>query len=760
MEKIENVIQSIKKLVKNEGYIYAFCMILFEDFHFNVERLHEINNYERLSIQEASFLLGFIIKSKINLSLPKSPRELLNMKIATYELMNKMHETFLNRCIEKIEDDIGEKTKKEFKIAEKEFWGTGEMLVEPMFYSGTGVYDIQYLEYLERKYKYDKEWLLKNKGFDVADTKKIVSRTRDILHEKAGKVHLLHLKEDYKIRNKIIKRINNKMPQQDREKVIAEFLTIIELYQYAELFVDKDTMETSFVNFCANILELFMVRKSDYGGVDVESFFNNFTLQIEDSTNAQFNNIGDYNQIDSHPLIKIDNDKYFVPILFLLYKAVYESPFYWMINDEKYIDRLAENRGKVGEEIVYDYLIEVFGKERIFKDVKISLKKGKDYTDVDILCILGSKALCVQIKSKPLTLLSRKGDDKQLAKDFKGAVQDAYDQALLSRNKILEKTLEYVDSNGKEINLSEAIDDVFLMCITTENYPSLTHQANVLLNKAKQDPYPLVLSVFDLELLVYYLSDPYEFLYYIRQRTSLMEYFKGDEEITFLGYHLKQKLWKIPEHDYTMIDNSYAQLIDRNYYPRKAGIAVADEGDSLTSTWRNDKYDELCNELKMSAQPKITDALFDIYDMSSQARDNLVNFMSQTKRQTLLDGKAHNFSMPPGDYERRIGFTYFSLNSNNIDELRKRVSLLSILRKYKSKGDSWIAFGSLIDSERIIDAMVYIDKPWSYDESLENNSKLFLEGKGQGRFVRLAKTGRNDPCPCGSGIKFKKCCGK
>ncbi len=23
-----------------------------------------------------------------------------------------------------------------------------------------------------------------------------------------------------------------------------------------------------------------------------------------------------------------------------------------------------------------------------------------------------------------------------------------------------------------------------------------------------------------------------------------------------------------------------------------------------------------------------------------------------------------------------------------------------------------------------------------------------------------AKTGRNDPCPCGSGKKYKKCCGK
>ncbi|MBM3706477.1 MAG: hypothetical protein FJW66_08135, partial [Actinobacteria bacterium] len=26
--------------------------------------------------------------------------------------------------------------------------------------------------------------------------------------------------------------------------------------------------------------------------------------------------------------------------------------------------------------------------------------------------------------------------------------------------------------------------------------------------------------------------------------------------------------------------------------------------------------------------------------------------------------------------------------------------------------------------------------------------------------VRVQKVGRNDPCPCGSGKKYKKCCGK
>jgi SEC-C motif-containing protein len=39
----------------------------------------------------------------------------------------------------------------------------------------------------------------------------------------------------------------------------------------------------------------------------------------------------------------------------------------------------------------------------------------------------------------------------------------------------------------------------------------------------------------------------------------------------------------------------------------------------------------------------------------------------------------------------------------------------------------------------------------------------FFDGKmvGPGQYKRdTPKTGRNDPCPCGSGKKFKKCCGR
>ncbi len=44
-----------------------------------------------------------------------------------------------------------------------------------------------------------------------------------------------------------------------------------------------------------------------------------------------------------------------------------------------------------------------------------------------------------------------------------------------------------------------------------------------------------------------------------------------------------------------------------------------------------------------------------------------------------------------------------------------------------------------------------------YDEATKK--ALYLEQKKSGTIIKDKKIGRNDPCPCGSGKKYKKCCG-
>ena len=73
------------------------------------------------------------------------------------------------------------------------------------------------------------------------------------------------------------------------------------------------------------------------------------------------------------------------------------------------------------------------------------------------------------------------------------------------------------------------------------------------------------------------------------------------------------------------------------------------------------------------------------------------------------------------------------------------------------------------DKEKLYYNMVGCKADWLYElPAVERQSSLRgrIKGTLQGaesfpvQFVKAKKIGRNDPCPCGSGKKYKKCCGK
>ena len=72
-----------------------------------------------------------------------------------------------------------------------------------------------------------------------------------------------------------------------------------------------------------------------------------------------------------------------------------------------------------------------------------------------------------------------------------------------------------------------------------------------------------------------------------------------------------------------------------------------------------------------------------------------------------------------------------------------------------------------IDLEQLYYHMVEAKADWLYelpawDELLtaERRKELYMEQKKSGTIVKEKKVGRNDPCPCGSGKKYKFCCGR
>lgn len=55
---------------------------------------------------------------------------------------------------------------------------------------------------------------------------------------------------------------------------------------------------------------------------------------------------------------------------------------------------------------------------------------------------------------------------------------------------------------------------------------------------------------------------------------------------------------------------------------------------------------------------------------------------------------------------------------------------------------------------------LYTLPQWDAILSGEKRKEITKQQRASRMFIRETTTGRNDPCPCGSGKKYKKCCGK
>jgi hypothetical protein len=581
------------------------------------------------------------------------------------------------------------------------------MMTEPIFYSGSGAYDFQYLDFATTKYQKDSAWIVAHIGIDVP----------------------------------IMARIARELKKSHERK-----------------FAERPRVDRgNFPELCNAALSVFCFTAEDINQFATDkatAFLDAFSL-IPGKTNSNFQLPGQYNELQSHPFIRLSDGRYFLPIGFNLSEAIYEDPFYWMNKDKPYAAEALRHRGDFAQSVTAELLQSVFGESNVYTEVQIEKNKGHTVTDIDVLAIAGNKAVIAQVKSKRLTELAKLGDESKLIADFEAAVQDAYDQALLSRQAILDRTNKLL-ANGTELHLPEAIDEAYILCITLDHYPAVTHQVDVYLKKGSGDPFPVALSVFDLDVLAFYLKDPFEFLYYLRQRVAFNDHFKANSEMGPLGFHLKHKLFKEEDVSMQALDDSFAQLIDANFPVLRGSVPKTTAADKLYPKWKSEEFEQLVDQIKSTGIPGFTDAIFFLYDLAGKGADQLVTFLKSMKQKAASDGRSHDARLLYS--ELNTGITIVS-EPRSPEALQPKLLPLAKMSKYRSKADVWLALGCMATSPRLVDAMGFSKEPWKEDLALRDLiAKLPFGGTIINHFG--AKIGRNDQCPCGSGQKFKRCHGK
>lgn len=698
------IIASIEGIATRPGFVYVFAFLVRRDLFVDPRETVDINWYERFSFQELAFLCGLMLKQPILWEIPNLA-DAQQWISACETLFAELHEAYIQPTAETFvrHKEQGLTTEHERAAAFQDIFGSGAFMAEAIFYASTGAYDFQYLDMAERRHVRDRDWLAFAHGLDITSACRLAAELKNLSENK----------------------VNTLTPN-----------------------------ATDFAQQCHSLIEAFSFEPIELAAAQphqVRAFLKAFSSVPGEHAFTALALPGDYNPFEAKPIIAREG-RYFLPIGFFLSQSLYESPFYWMLADPAYKETGLKHRGDTTADLAAAFLLRVFGAHRVFTNVRVLKDKNTTVSDVDVLAIEGNKAVVIQAKSKRLTSLARKGDAEQLKNDYTKAVQEAYLQGVTCRHAILKRSHHLVTDTGTPLALDEAINEAYIICVTADTYPALAHQSDVFLQRPPGEPYPLTVSLFDLEVMTFYLTDAFEFLYYLRQRIATAGYFKAENEIGLLAYHLRKKLWPTPNTPFYPIQPRYAQALDANFQALRGAHPHTPAADKLHHKWKNQEFAELVAHMKASNVPGLTDALFLLYDLSSETIDGITQRIAATKLQCQRDGRIHDFSLT---VTKTFGLSFLCRAES--ERLPGHALSYAMAKKYQTKSDAWIGLGSIARSTHVIDFVCFNQEPWMFDAELERLAVTLKPGR---RERPGKKIGRNDPCVCGSTLKYKWCCGK
>lgn len=704
------VLTDLHRLCSSPGYIHALARISFRDQFLKVrekieaETLYPQYRPEVLLRTEISVLIGCMLKSPIDQSLPDSAN-LKSYENESDRLMSELHESMLPDYSAILgQEPNAEKFER--------LLTSGASLKEAIFYGGESAYPFQYFDLAELRYSRDADWLKRNKRYTISEA---VLTLRAIEHMSLAKVNELGL---------ITSGAN------EASSYLASFSFRIEdLVSLTEL--DETTVGAVIESFCVSPGEL----------------------------NTQFQVIGDFNVCNAKPILNIGNGFYVSFLRYLLAESVYESPFYWMIADKEYMESAGKNRGDFAEQFILDRLASVFPKKNLFLNVELLSNRSTIVGEIDILLAHGNRAIIFQAKSKKLTLSSRKGSDQQLRIDFQAAIQDAYDQGLECYQFLIDSTIKVRLRDGTPEDIPRRFDKVFIIPILSENYPSLNQQVRHFLKFEHSDTLkpPLVIDIFCLDVLTEFLSKPLYFLSYLDRRAEYHERFVSTQELTILSYFLKRNLHLESGLDMMMLGDDIASDLDAAMIVRREGWPGDPTPDGILTRNLDTEIGKIVQSLLESQNPDEIELGSFLLSLSEKTVRNASDKLAAMRMSTSQDGIPQDMSLDFPTATTGLTFRY------SVGPIQDEVTLLARYcekRKYKQKARRWYGI-SLLPEPLEIRHIVKFDHSWSHNSNLDVETADMKRFDARGKVILgdQRKIGRNEKCPCGSGKKYKFCCG-
>ena len=572
-----------------------------------------------------------------------------------------------------------------------------EGIKEEIFYGGESAYPFQFRQFAIQKWTKEDDWLKKNKGFSINDLDKVLEAI-EIISSRKLESHLLHY---------------------SKSNLLEPFI-----------FTTEEIHELN--NIDIKIIKLIL-----------ESF------SVTNSYNQNFTNFHSENETNYRPIFKLKNSRYLLFLQQSLLESFYISPFHWIKLDKSYFGKYCNNRGAFPEEFSFEALKQIFGDDKVKKNIDIYKSKKKRVGEIDILIEYSARLIILQVKSKGMQIESRNGNELKLTDDFNEAIQFAYNQANTCAQAILSGKFIAKDPSNLIIEIKKPIKEIYVICLLSEPYPALMTQAKRYLTYNHHDiiKNPLVTDIFFLDFLTEMLSNPLYLLNYIKFRAESFNYIGAASEHDVLTLYLKGK---DRECDYLSLGNGSSEELDHAMWVRRQKLYGEATPKGILSHLQGTHLENIIFQLSRK-----NDALFVDFGLILLNIDlnYLVKLETQLKEIVLKsrkDGKRHYITPFEG---KRFGITFYFTHSNTFQEIHNLQWICDYYR-VEERRESWLGISIHPISMCIylvLDSFQGKIRSPAYEKFVKN---MIL------KLPKKTKIGRNDKCLCGSGKKSKFCCGK
>lgn len=178
--------------------------------------------------------------------------------------------------------------------------------------------------------------------------------------------------------------------------------------------------------------------------------------------------------------------------------------------------------------------------------------------------------------------------------------------------------------------------------------------------------------------------------------------------------------------DILLLDQSFGQTLDADYYHRKMGAPKPKKEDALLNPWQNKDFKKLVDTIKKLNYPLVTDVVFFLMTIPHHIIDVLMKQIEKVNIQAKKDrDKLYNFSIPITNNEKPWGgITY--VTGRTAQDVIPRLSKISLINKYRAKAGTWLALGA-DSSVGDVQCIMFSNEPWIQSKDMDEALEFYIQ---------------------------------